>query len=81
MPTKVGQQLVDKKGHRDYVGGEKRDIHEADIEHLENAAKAYKYVAEKENWKIIECSDDNITPLSIEDVHEKVYSTVKELIE
>ncbi len=28
MPVEIGQQLVDKKGSRDYVGGEKRDIHE-----------------------------------------------------
>ena len=34
MPPEVGQELVDKKGHRDYIGGEKRDIHEADLEHL-----------------------------------------------
>jgi len=81
MPTKIGQELVDKKGHRDYIGGEKRDIHEADLEHLENAAKAYRYVAEKENWEIIECSEDNVSPLSIEAIHEKVYSTVKNLID
>lgn len=81
MPTKIGQELVDKKGHRDYVGGEKRDIHEDDIDHLDNAAKAYRYVAKKEGWEIIECSEDNETPLSIEEVHKKVYDTVKKIID
>lgn len=76
MPCEIGQKLVDKKGNRDYVGGNKRDIHEADINHLKDAEKAYIYVAEKENWKIIECSDGN-NPLPIEKIHEMIYSEVK----
>lgn len=81
MPHEIGQKLVDKKGHRDYVGGEKRDIHEDDLNHLSNAASAYKYVAEKEGWEIIVCSEDNETPLSIDTIHEKVYNVVKRILE
>lgn len=77
MPQKIGQKLVDKKGHRDYVGGEKRDIHEDDIEHLNDASKAYFYVAKKEKWDIINCSEDNINPLSIDVIHNKIYDIVK----
>jgi len=76
MPCEIGQKLVDKKGHRDYVGGEKKDIHEADINHLKDAEKAYKYVAAKEAWSVIECNNGE-EPLSIEDIQEKVYSEVK----
>ena len=53
MPVEIGQQLVDKKGERWYTD-KKRDIHEADLNHLRNAAEAYKYVAEKYNWVIID---------------------------
>lgn len=79
MPCEIGQKLVDKKGHRDYVGGTKRDIHEADICHLKDAEKAYLYVAEKEGWDIIECSDGRM-PQSIDEIQEKVYSKVKAVI-
>jgi dTMP kinase len=79
MPCEIGQRLVDKKGHRDYVGGCKKDIHEADINHLKSAEKAYIYVAEKEDWEIIECSDGQ-DPYSIESIHEEVYNVAKNLI-
>jgi dTMP kinase len=80
MPQEIGQKLVDKKGHRDYIGGTKRDIHEDDIEHLNNAAKAYFYVAKKENWDIINCSEDNENPLPINAIHNKIYNCIKEII-
>lgn len=56
MPPETGQKLVDKKGHRDYLGGKKRDIHEADIDHLRDAAEAYLYVAKKYGWIVINCA-------------------------
>jgi dTMP kinase len=75
LPPEIGQQLVDKKGNRDYVGGQKRDIHEADLQHLINAAKAYKYVAEKYNWATINCAPDN-NLLPIEDINEKLWEII-----
>lgn len=79
MPVAIGQQLVDKKGHRDYVGGEKRDIHEADINHLNDAASAYLYVAKKYDWPIIQCAPDNQLRTR-EDIHEELYALVKNVI-
>ncbi len=79
MPTEIWQQLVDKKGHRDYIGGEKRDIHEADLEHLKDAAKAYKYVAKKYNWTIID-SVPNGELQSIEEIGEKIWEEIKWII-
>lgn len=56
----VAQKLVDKKGHRDYVGGSKRDIHEADIAHLRNAEKVYLEIAKMfKGFELIECTRDN----------------------
>ena len=52
----VAQKLVDKKGARDYVGGEKRDIHEADINHLKNASDAFLYCAGKFGWNVVKCT-------------------------
>jgi len=59
MHAEIGQLLVDKKGKRDYVGGSKRDIHEADVTHLKDAEDAYKYCAKKYGWEIINCATGN----------------------
>ena len=80
MPPEIGQQLVDKKNPRAYLNGNKRDIHENDLNHLKDASEAYQYVAEKYNWFTINCAPDRTidslrTP---EDIHEEVYSCVKE---
>ena len=72
----VAQKLVDGKGHRDYVGGEKRDIHEADINHLKNASEAFLYCAERFDWSVVECTPEG-EMRSIEDIHEEVYGIVK----
>lgn len=79
MPTEIGQELVDKKWHRDYVGGEKRDIHEADLQHLKDAAEAYKYVAKKYDWTIIDSAPDWKLQ-SIEEIGEKIWKEIKWII-
>ena len=71
----VAQTLVDKKGHRDYVGGEKRDIHEDDIDHLKNASEAFLYCAKKFDWNVVECTPGD-KMRSIEDIHQEVYGIV-----
>ena len=79
MPTEIWQQLVDKKWHRDYVWWEKRDIHEADLQHLKDAAKAYKYVAEKYDWTIIDSAPNNKLQ-TIEVIAEKIWIEIKKMI-
>jgi len=76
MPPEIGQKLVDKKGHREYVGGKKRDIHEADINHLKDAAEAYKYCGEKYNWLVIDCAPNNKLR-EIEDISKEIFEKVK----
>lgn len=79
MPVEIGQQLVDKKGDREYVGGHKRDIHEDDLDHLTDAASAYLYVAKKYNWSTIQCAPDG-NLRTIEDIHEELWNLVKIII-
>jgi len=79
MPPEIGQRLVDKKGHRDYVGGIKKDIHEADIKHLKDAAEAYKYVAKKYDWIVIDCAPKNKLK-NIEEIQDILWNKIKELI-
>ena len=80
MPHHIGQKLVDAKAERSYLGDKKRDIHEDDADHLRDAENAYLYVAEKEGWELIECSDGK-QPLPIQDIHKQVYAYVKKLLE
>ena len=79
MPIEIWQQLVDKKWKREYTE-KRRDIHEADIGHLQNALKAYKYVASKYN-RIIINSIDNIGNLkSIQQISEELRKAITKKI-
>ncbi len=79
MPTEIGQQLVDKKASREYIHGQKRDIHEADLKHLKDAAEAYKYVAEKYKRTVID-SAPNGELQSIESISNQLRNIVKNFI-
>jgi dTMP kinase len=79
VPTNINQQLVDKKDQRGYLGEKKRDIHENDIAHLDDAASAFLYVAEKYSWPVIYCAPDGVL-LSPEEIHELVWNDVKDTL-
>ena len=80
MPPEIGQQLVDQKAAREYTNGQKRDIHEADLKHLQNAADAYRYVAEKYNWITINCAPDGELK-SIPEIQAMIWEKIKDTIE
>ncbi|MBU0980700.1 MAG: dTMP kinase [Nanoarchaeota archaeon] len=74
VPPGIGQKLVDKKGHRDYVGN-KRDLHEQDASFLERVHSLYMKLAKKNGWAIISCvKDGEIMPR--EEIHERVFCEV-----
>ena len=82
MDSAIGQRLVDKKADREYTRGVKRDIHEADINHLKNAESAYLFCLKNdksENWKRIVCFE-NDQPKPIEEIQKEVYKVVKEIV-
>lgn len=54
MPARVAQQLVDQKKQRVYTK-KKRDIHEADIKHLQAAEKIYLALSREFKYPIVEC--------------------------
>lgn len=80
VPPEIGQQLVDKKGSREYVGGKKRDIHEEDIGHLKRASEIYLELAEKhDNWVRVDCVKEGKL-LAKEDIAEKVWEKAESLL-
>ena len=56
VPARVGQQLVSRKAARDYTRLRK-DIQEANLLHLEQAARVYDRLARARNWVTVECFD------------------------
>jgi len=62
-----------KKKKASFLGKKKRDIHELNLEHLDNALKSYLELAEKfsNHFRVIEClSDKGLLPIEI--IHQKI---------
>ena len=79
IPPEIGQKLVDSKEQRGYLNGKKRDIHEADIQHLKDAAEAYKYVSDKFSWITIDCAPNN-NLMTREEINDLLWDKIKEVI-
>ncbi len=77
VPAEISQALVDKKEAREYLHGKKRDIHEADLNHLRDAEAAYLDIATQfPEFSLVECVENGIL-LSPEHIHERVWQLVK----
>ena len=81
IPPEIGQQLVDQKDLREYIeNGKMKDIHEADLKHLKDAADAYIYAAEKYGWEKIDCAP-NGRLRTIQDISDEVWQKVTHILE
>ena len=81
MPAEMAQKLVDKKSSdvRKYANGKKRDLHEADLLHLQNAEKVYMEISKLfPNTKLVECVSGGqlLTP---PEVSNKVWELVRRI--
>ena len=81
MPAAEAQKLVDQKSQREYLGTKKRDIHEDDLNHLQNAEKVYVQICElfPETFTKIECMDGNRL-MSIDEVSDLIWQNVEPLL-
>lgn len=80
VPAHIAQTLVDRKGKRKYLKGKRRDIHENDLRHLENAEKTYLEIATMlPNTIVIECVVNGrlLTP---EQIHHQIWASVEKAI-
>jgi len=76
MPVEVSQKLLTKR----YNGNDcKKDIHEADVEYLNNCRESALFAAEKQNWCVIECSE-NGQPLGIEIIFDRIMEEISKSI-
>lgn len=76
MPVEVSRKLLMKRyeGRKD-----KLDLHESNLEFMNACREAALYVAEKEGWTKIKCSE-NGQPLPIELIHNNIKKEIEELI-
>ena len=61
------------------TGEDEKDIHESDEEYLRRTYKNSLYIAEKYDWKIIECVN-NGELRSIEDINNEIYEIVENIL-
>lgn len=73
-PEKV-QELIKNRENK-FSHTQKKDIHERDSKHLEDAYNAACYVADKYGWNTIECIR-NGKMRSIDDIHEEIYREIE----
>lgn len=77
VTPKISQELVDKKGEREYLHGKRRDIHEDDLNHLSDAEQAYLQIAKTFNdYTLVECVEKNKI-LQPKIIHQKIWQIIK----
>ena len=73
MPVDVSQKLMTSR----YNGDEgKKDVHEANVDFLNNCRKSALYTAKKQGWAVVPCAD-GINPLPIKEIHNTILDFVK----
>lgn len=71
MPPKIAAMLRRERG--------REDIHESDAAYMIRSYHAYKEIAEKFHWKIIDCASGNFAKSAL-DIHEEVFRLVEPML-
>ncbi|HXM96032.1 MAG TPA: thymidylate kinase [Candidatus Dormibacteraeota bacterium] len=80
VPLREAQALIARKSARSYTSS-KRDLQEASLQHLEDAAKIYDLLARRPQWATIECFDADRNRLHPrEAIAQKVLAAVEPLL-
>lgn len=80
VPADIAQKLVDQKDARSYTD-KKRDIHEADLQHLEKSVEVYDDLCQlfPKDFTRIDCVRSGKL-MDIESVHEQLWKTLEPLL-
>lgn len=80
VPADIAQGLVDKKAKRTYTD-KKRDVHEADLSHLQRAVEVYDDLCSlfPKDFERIDCVEDDQL-LSIEQVGDKLWERISPML-
>lgn len=77
VPVSISKKLADSRG--EYKSGNKKDILEEDVSHLEKAYNSGKYVAEKFGWTQLNCINQNGNLKSIDEISNEIFEIVKKI--
>jgi dTMP kinase len=81
VPWKISQSLTEARKKTDkekaYLKGKDKDIHEANLEHIQLADKMYKtLVKENKHWERIQCvKDEKLLPINV--IHDKILALLE----
>lgn len=78
VPVDFSKNLMKDRDNK-FTGEKEKDIHEKDLEYLKKCYENSLYIADKYDWKKIECIKDN-SLRSIENIHEEIYENIKGII-
>lgn len=81
VPAEIAQKMVDKKAKRSYTG-QKRDIHEADLKHLQSSVDVYQELCDlfPNQFIKVDCLRHGAL-MSIEQIHQKIMQLTIKVIE
>ena len=80
VPAEIAYKLVEKKEQRAYLGGEKKDIHEEDMNHIQHAQQTFLEIAHgKKDWIIVDCTNDGVL-MSEQMIADKVWRAVQTIL-
>ena len=78
MPPKFSQKLMKDRVNK-ITGNVKKDIHEKDEKYMKKAYETARELAEKYDWKIINCVEE-IKIKSIEEINNEIMKKIKEIV-
>ena len=76
MPPEVSRQLLLKRNNGD---AGKLDIHEGNLQFMNDCRNAALYMAKMEKWEIISCAE-NGSPIAIEKIHKTLIEKIEGLL-
>ena len=80
VPVRVSEELMKDRKNK-ITNEEEKDIHESDHSYLVKTYNNSKFVADKYNWNIINCiEEDKMQMRSVESIHEEIYNKVLKAI-
>jgi len=80
VEAEIAQKLANRRKSHKSISSRKRDIHEADLEHLKNAERVYLEIAQSyPGFTLIECTRDGQI-MNIEDIHQMIWKKVIKIL-